>query len=94
MRSMMFAAACGLVSATPAIAQDASPKPVAASEMKSCRSAVATGSIMSKKTCYTRAQWAAIDKARERQFEKARTNTLERAQGGAKVGEDSFGQGN
>jgi hypothetical protein len=48
-----------LALATPALAhQDADKK--AASEKKICRAVVATGSIMSKRECHTKAEWDAM----------------------------------
>ncbi len=41
----------------------AAPAPAAAPEKKVCRRDVATGSIMTKRTCRTKAEWAQIDAA-------------------------------
>lgn len=50
------------VTFTPALAQDAGNKELAkpAEEKKICRSAVATGSVMPRRTCHTKAQWDAM----------------------------------
>ncbi len=77
--------------AIPAAAQTASTKPDDGKRI--CRSDIPTGTLMTKKTCRTKAQWAAIDHDAEQAFLNRRTlNTVDRSQGGAAVGEDSFGQ--
>lgn len=61
-----------------AIAQDAQPVvpppagPDAAVEKKICRSMVFTGSIMPKRTCMTRAQWAKMQASTDAAWESAR----------------------
>ncbi len=52
-------AACLL--AVPALANEAAPASKPAKERKVCRSAVATGSIMARRTCRTKAEWDVID---------------------------------
>lgn len=48
--------------AEPAAAPSSPAAPPAASaERKICRASVATGSIMQRKTCHTRAEWERID---------------------------------
>lgn len=62
-RSAIFAVAMFASSFSLAVAQDAekpdAPKPP--KEKKICRSEVATGSMMSRATCHTKAEWQAID---------------------------------
>ena len=42
-------------------AQATATKPIVDPDKKVCRREVATGSVMAKSVCHTRAQWAAID---------------------------------
>ena len=59
------------------------PAPVApVKEKKICRSEVPVGSIMAKRTCLTKAQWAALDGRRGEQAEKAIDYVRERASAG------------
>ena len=46
--------------------------PTPPSEKKICRSVEVTGSIMPKRTCHTKAEWAQIDTANARAVENAR----------------------
>lgn len=46
-----------------AVAFQTAPAPAPAPEKKICRRDVATGTIMPKRTCRTRAEWAQIDAA-------------------------------
>lgn len=49
-------------SGTAVLAQDvAQPTPAVAKEKKICRSVVPTGSIMAKRYCLTKAEWARIN---------------------------------
>lgn len=48
-----------MVQAIPVPATAAAPP----AEKKLCRSQVSTGSIMGRRVCHTRAEWAAIDRA-------------------------------
>lgn len=79
-----------LIVAFPASAQTDAAK--ADGGKRVCRAAVPTGTIMSHKTCRTKAEWAQLDAEAERAFLNRRnSNTVERSQGGAEVGLDSFG---
>ncbi|MFC0203066.1 hypothetical protein [Novosphingobium soli] len=63
-RRVAFAAAVSLVLCSPAVqAQDAAKTAPAAppKEKKICRSEQKTGSMMTKRTCHTAAEWSAID---------------------------------
>ncbi len=57
---------------TAAMAADDTPKPPAdaAAEKKVCRREEATGSIMGKRVCHTKSEWAAIDVANARAMEE------------------------
>lgn len=73
-------------------AEDAKSSPVA-DDKKVCRTVAATGSIIDKHVCHTRAQWRQIDADAARAFENRSNNgTIDRSQGGAGNGTDSFGQ--
>lgn len=71
---------CAMLLAAPALAADAAPVTVRDTppqkERKVCRGDASTGSIMRKRTCRTRAEWAAVDGATaadaERQFDERR----------------------
>lgn len=64
-RLIVLAIICAVPSAL--LAQEAAPAPAAkpAKEKKICRSEEATGSIMVKRVCHTKDEWAAIDKAND-----------------------------
>ena len=67
-RSSAVVAAIGLFSSV-AVAQDAAPPVETApvKEKKICRSLMPTGSIMAKRTCMTRAEWAKFNASFEKQ---------------------------
>jgi len=64
MRLMLLAAVCGLSLTVPAAAQDSSTAAPAkpAKEKKICHLDTGTGSIVPKRVCHTRAEWAEIEK--------------------------------
>ena len=72
-RKSAVVAAIGLFSSV-AVAQDATPPVEAApvKEKKICRSMVATGSVMAKRTCLTKAEWAKLNASSEKQNEHFR----------------------
>lgn len=55
---------------TAAVAQSASPEP--ATEKKICRAETSTGSIMAKRVCRTKAEWARIAEQNERENQRFR----------------------
>lgn len=59
---------------TAALAQDAAPPAPAeqAKEKKICRAEGSTGSIMTKRVCRTRAEWARIAEQNERENQRFR----------------------
>ena len=79
MHKNLLALSFGLASVltAPAIAEDQPAKP--AKEKMVCRSEEATGSIMRKRTCHTKAEWAVIDKENE----AASKNALDRRNDGS-----------
>ena len=59
----LIAAAAPAAAAEPVAALPDGAAPAAAQDMRRiCRASVATGSIMQRKTCRTRAEWARIDR--------------------------------
>jgi hypothetical protein len=78
--SVAFAAMCLLSSA--AIAQDATPpqEPVPVKEKVICRTVIATGTIMGKRICLTKTEWAKLNGAYDKQNETFRER---QNQGGA-----------
>lgn len=67
-----------LAQVTPVTAAPAAP----VKEKKICRSEVPVGSIMAKRTCLTKAQWASLDGRRGEAAEKAIEFVRERASAG------------
>jgi predicted secreted protein len=59
--ALPLAALAAFVIATPALADETAPAPKPEKERKICRSAVATGSIMARRTCRTKAEWDEFD---------------------------------
>jgi Spy/CpxP family protein refolding chaperone len=61
LRVSVFALAAAAVALTPAAAQTANgSKPPADPDKKICKREVATGSVMAKVTCHTKAEWDAL----------------------------------
>lgn len=76
----VLTAAGGLLALAPAIGQEAAPVAntiPAAAEKKVCRSEQVTGSMMPKRTCHTRADWAAIDQANATVVQNMRNRTVD-----------------
>ena len=67
--AFIIAALAAALASTPALAEDSAPQ--APKERKICRSAVATGSIMAKRTCRTASEWQAIERATAAQSSRA-----------------------
>jgi hypothetical protein len=69
----VFFAAALLVNGTAALAQEASPAPSEpVKEKKICRALAQTGSIMSKRKCMTKAEWAQFNAENQKQAENFR----------------------
>ncbi len=58
----LIAAAAPAATAEPVAALPEGAAPAAQDMRRICRASVATGSIMQRKTCHTRAEWARIDR--------------------------------
>lgn len=58
----MIAAAAPAAAAEPVAAAPEATAPAAQDTGRICRASVATGSIMQRKTCHTREEWARIDR--------------------------------
>lgn len=67
----VFAVACLIPSAA---AQDAGQPQAAAKEKKICRSVTPTGSIMGKRMCLTKSEWAEFHARNERHNDMFRDN--------------------
>lgn len=66
-----FVAAALLATGTAALAQEAAPAPAEpVKEKKICRSMTETGSIMAKRKCMTKAEWARFNAANAKAAEK------------------------
>lgn len=88
--ALFAVSATGLAQAS--VATPAAPAK-AAVEKRSCRSTYATGSIMNARICHSHAEWARIDAASQQKIDsRANSSTIQRSQGGAGDGRDSFGQ--
>ena len=72
-----------LAQVAPVTAAPATP----AKEKKICRSEVPVGSIMAKRTCLTKAQWASLDGRRGDAAEKAIEYVRDRANAGINTGQ-------
>lgn len=81
LRSVVLAGLCLALAPNTAVAQDAGETAAApkAPEKKICRRSVATGSVMAKVTCHTKAEWDEIS-ARSRSDLERQINQ-ERARG-------------
>ena len=78
-----FAAAALLATGTPALAQDAAPTPAEpVKEKKICRTSTATGSIVPKRKCMTKAEWVRFDADNAQNAEKFR----DRMNSGSRMG--------
>lgn len=79
MKTILIALAA-LIAAGPALAQEAAKTaaPTPSPEKKVCRTVMETGSMFGKRTCRTKAEWAAIDEANS----AAAQGVRDRAHGG------------
>jgi hypothetical protein len=87
-RPILFASACAVVCAVPALADDVAtrtttPQPVKV--RKICREDTATGSVMMHSTCHTREEWAQIDRTNNSRAEQF-SERLQRTVGGGPAG--------
>ena len=84
---LIIALAVLALSASPAVAQQTQDaKAEAVKEKKICRSDTGTGSIMSKKTCHTKAEWEQLAQAAAKDMDRTRDDDQARQQIGAAYG--------
>jgi hypothetical protein len=76
--SVLFIAASLLAATTPDAAAAAAPvTPAPVKERKICHDEAETGSLISKRTCHTKAEWEAINKANERDVDAFRNKPMQ-----------------
>jgi hypothetical protein len=83
--SVLFIAASLLAAAPDAVTPPtgATPTPAPVKERKICRDEPETGSLISKRTCHTKAEWEAINKASAHDVDAFRNKAMQsNARGG------------
>ncbi len=81
--SLLFIAASLLAAAPDAATPATTPTPTPVKERKICRDEAETGSLISKRTCHTKAEWDAINKAAARDVDAFRNKPMQsNARGG------------
>jgi hypothetical protein len=75
--SVLFIAVSLLAASPDAATQAAVPTPTPVKERKICHDEPETGSLISKRTCHTKAEWDAINKASARDIDAFRNKPMQ-----------------